>query len=636
MSIKQDNYLMDLNYLVKQLFDSLDKDKVTRDNCNSELKRLASQDYEDFMSHLSNVIVNPEVSDNIRQLAGIVLKNNINDNWFNLDRESIVTNLIKTISTISELVSKSASSALAVICRLETSRNNNIAIIDSLLYVINNNNMNNVIECLCFICEEFKGTNYKNTGLTEQLISFVFNTLSYNKLKLMYHLIPLAKDIFVQDYKRSVIMSTLFNVNPAIFDDKYIEQLIKCAIQISLFYYKEIAADIDTLTNFSFSILNSQNPERIVLLCIEIWCTLGENELSNSSIFEEGYKSNKYFEKYAENIIEFCLNNIHRTSDDDSWSISKACSYILSTLVQVTDSKYLERLLLYVQNNFTSKPQAMLVLCCCLETVHKDITSHILKFNFDVIFERIQYDNEKTQTASWLFCKITELYCHVIEKTMLSTYIPKLLDISIANQYTRVNLSKALCNIIIHYGDKKTKKNNNQISPYYTIIIERLTRLILTYNNDTNYPIIQVIATIIEYSSDDFQEYLEDLLSQYIIMDEDINKQLTSFMNSRLMDIQENLCTIFQEIFTKIIRQVREEICIRLFNVIIDSFRIRKGIMELGLYCISYIALSKYIYNYRFKRKIQQLYAYLYGISNIRFKAITGGLFIENKCDECI
>jgi hypothetical protein len=587
---------MDKN-IINSLSDSLSTDKVTRENGETGLRKLVSQDYGNFMKSLSEVMVSTnDIA--VRQLAGIVLKNNISERWFSIDNRIIKDNLISVmVSDCNDTASKSAASALATICKFE--KNQSTEFVEILVSQFNDNNIVKVSECLSFICEELYGVGYSNDILTDKLMKFIFTNLTtvsnLSLLKLLYNLLPLAEGIFNKDNERKYILNTLFGGDINHIDDNTLEWLLKCGIQISLFYYKHLHDCMNLLAGFTLSIIK-QRSDKLILLAIEVWCTLGDKELSNSSVFESN-QSFRYFERYADNIIEFCLSNIHRVSDDDSWSISKACSYVLAILVQLTDSKYLEKLLLYVETNFKGdyKHNALLVLTCCLETVHKDTMTHVLKFNFDSFFGSV-YDTGVQQTASWLFCKITELYCHVFDKPLHGTYIPKILDLIVATGgSTRINLCKSLCNIIIHFGDKKTKRNNNPMSGYYSSIIETLTKLAITDPSGTTYPLFQVITTIVEYSSDDFQEFIEDLLGQYIDIYVDINRQLSGGMsNSKLLDIQENICIVFQEIFNKIIRQVREDLCMRLFNAVIESFKIRKSIIELGLYSLSYVALSKY------------------------------------------
>ena len=60
-----------------------------------------------------------------------------------------------------------------------------------------------------------------------------------------------------------------------------------------------------------------------------------------------------------------------------------------------------------------------------------------------------------------------------------------------------------------------------------------------------------------------------------------------------LIFLSENLCLIIENIFKKIIRNVILDLSKMTYDVIINSFRIRKDVYDVGLSCLSYVMISK-------------------------------------------
>jgi hypothetical protein len=604
---------MDINYVIKLFSESFNSDKMIRDKAEKELISLSEKDYEKFLNALADILGNKQLEIQIRQLSGIMFKNKITKNkWFELDRDKIKSNLINIISQDScSNVRKTAAVCIATICRFEIPQQEWTEIFDVLISMVSNNdNMTSITDCLAFICEELTSVGYKNDSICRKIMAFIFDNLAdknsqVSLFKLFYHTLPWLKEIFGKKDQRTYILTTLYN-NDIQIDDLVLEMLLKCAIQIATLFYGELLEEIDILANFTFKVVNSEKEDQLKLLAFEFWCCLGDIEIAGrGSLFNDNNKSNNFYQKFADILIKLCLNNIYKESDDDdSWSISKAVCYILAILVQTTDSKYLEELLLYVQEyskDIKTRKNALLVFSSCLETTNKALLGTLL--NYSLLEEFFKYisetDNIKVAiTASWVLCKITELYSNVIERSRLNIYIDyfNTLLSSINNNQIRANVCTALCSVITFYGDKETKRNNNALSFYCNTIIENCTRIALNDNSgSTKYPLFEVICCLIKNSSDDFQEQIEELLKQYISIYVDINKKLLeNNTNSMLLEFQENLCLVFEHIFTKIKRKVKGDLCGLLFEAIVESFKIRKNIIEIGLYVLSFIAVSKF------------------------------------------
>ena len=108
-----------------------------------------------------------------------------------------------------------------------------------------------------------------------------------------------------------------------------------------------------------------------------------------------------------------------------------------------------------------------------------------------------------------------------------------------------------------------------------------------------SFYLLRLIMNTIQYSSHDLQDSLENLLKNIMenfdLVTNNIkeNKNLNEERILKLYQLQENLCFVMNQIFNKIIRDVNIELCLKLYNSIIDSFILRGGkVYESGMLCL--------------------------------------------------
>jgi hypothetical protein len=324
--------------------------------------------------------------------------------------------------------------------------------------------------------------------------------------------------------------------------------------------------------------------------------------------------------------------------------------------------------LIFAENNFHSKDyllrySALLALCCCLDTTHKEKISNLLKCNFDEFFKTIADKSEiVAKTSSWLLCKISESFPYVIEKNMLCRYVPLFVKIVkegreekffrdqnqdfveeeeeddflvTFSKEIRINVCQVLINLIKFYGDKDTKKNSNAFSTYSMDLLHNFLQTALNecnekkskdINMDLSFFALQVCAKIIEYSSQNFQDYLEIILNKFVELMEKSNRGAMDCYKHEL-NFQENLCVVIEQIYRKIIRGVKCKLSQRTFNSIITSFINRKEVYESGIFCITALSTSRQYsllikHFYRRKRGFHPYARCIYGICLLFVKKI--------------
>ena len=198
---------------------------------------------------------------------------------------------------------------------------------------------------------------------------------------------------------------------------------------------------------------------------------------------------------------------------------------------------------------------------------------------------------------------------------------------------TKINYTNIMINLIVQYGDKKTLKNNSFFSAYnknlIDIIFKNIENIYCPLLNEEIFKInnnleiislenkifslgilnFRLINKLIEYSSDDFQDYIEDVLKYQIITLKNLNFFLINLSNNRnlndfqeillidnikqiLFDFQKNIISTINIVYVKINRIVDEEISLNFLELIIQNFEIRNKPNLVEIKCLGLLALS--------------------------------------------
>lgn len=140
-------------------------------------------------------------------------------------------------------------------------------------------------------------------------------------------------------------------------DNKVLELISRVFIELAESYYITISFYEEFLSNFSFSMINS-NDERLCLMGFEYWCRLGSEELSRFKSDKEKntktcqYYYQKYFSKLKEVVDRFIVLPNDREDLEDDWNYSKASCYILVLMVQVCNMTSVEEIIQEIKGKY--------------------------------------------------------------------------------------------------------------------------------------------------------------------------------------------------------------------------------------------------------------------------------------------
>lgn len=226
--------------------------------------------------------------------------------------------------------------------------------------------------------------------------------------------------------------------------------------------------------------------EKLTLFSFEIWCSLGDEELSRSksenityTLKESGLevsqkskkKSHKFFSALFDQLFEVCMNYINcenEIEEEDTWDISKACNYILGIMVQLVDADKIDKVLNYIISNFENenlmlRNSAILIFAAVVESSHKNKVFEVVKVYFDKIIIFMENENQRIKkSGTYLILKITKHFSKNLPLNSIENLINKSMTLLNINNKNSVKICSIFSNLIKGRGDQTTIKNDSK------------------------------------------------------------------------------------------------------------------------------------------------------------------------------
>ncbi len=341
------------------------------------------------------------------------------------------------------------------------------------------------------------------------------------------------------------------------------------------------------------------------------------NVVSGQQVNAQVKPHRKYFTAFYTQLIEIILLFISPTEeeeeDSDTWTMSKASSYVLHVLVQVIDSEMMEKILLYIQSGIPSEEIKMKNIClllfagCCDTLSHRNrmhdyISKHLIKILKFVFHDSISI----RKSASYLLTKITKYYgkSGLFDSEVLAQAVPMMINALPSSNEVSINIILSLINLTKSVGDQDTNKSSNLMSPYFENIFKELVVIAYrqgAYNKDENLTMYSflLINELIEYSSHDKQEKLSEILIFFLTQFEyTLNSSISNLVNVMaiagscdvVLHLQSYYCTIFRAVFKKLLKKINSDMGGKIISILESSFKLRQGVYDEALLALGTLA----------------------------------------------
>lgn len=619
----------------------LSPDNNQRNNAENELRNQKLSNIPFLINDLLIILKEPNTSLNVKKLCSIIIKNTLFDsskNWFALsctEQSNIKKFLQQIISPTTDVETmKQSACILSSIAFIELTEQNQSQIKQLIEAIVNQNQTQNPIVTSVYLYsiklffEQIKEMQAIDSTLIQPIISQILLNLSFSRnidiivltLELVVLILPFIKN-YIRSNKENILVLILNIIH--IHDNiQIIVKALLAIYEILTLYYVQIACFAEQIFNTVISLISNSKIMENTLYSINILCLICDNETITQTRMAE------YMIGLTKNIATLMITVIESNTQleiEEEWSISRACCYFLSYLIHIqSNSSLVEMLLIYVSNTFydlspTKRYVSLLILSCCLESKHKEALSTLLLCNMANIWAKINIETNQVLSIalSWLLGKISELLPNVFERKSFNELIPTLINIITSeelNIIARINTAITFSNIIRFYGDENTSHNKNSFSTYYKLFVDKFTDLACHLNTNSSrlsFYLLRIVMNVVQYSSLEYQDQLEILLSRLISYFENISNSINQNLNNNnalYHELQVNLCLIIHQIFSKIIRRADKHLCKRLYNAIIVSFQQNEP-YESGILCLFNIVVI-------IDNNINQFFNYLFECFN--------------------
>ncbi|GFE55299.1 HEAT repeat-containing protein [Babesia ovis] len=416
-----------------------------------QLGEMRERQLPDFVRALCDVISNPHVNSDIRQLAGVLMKNcferdpksnDVNKNvLLQVPEESlhyIKMQLLNVMKAGGESQSALASCyVISRIAELELRRNGWPEFFDIIIGMIDSNDVEacrSSLTCLRYLIEDLASVFY-NQG-----VAFISKTESDRLLT------SIVKGAFMTDDRsRKTVMICMQNILPFVDSNMAIpserDTIVQaicynsapgnstevraaandCLVQLVTDYYELIGPCLQYIVPLLWQAIDTRI-EDIAIPAFEFWNTICEAEIGLE------YDKPEANQRIIQQVISYLLPKILYTMtlhefedfDSDTWTLPMAAGVCLSLCSQAVKNDIVPSVIQFINENFhhtqwNHREAAVLAYGYIMEGPDADTLRMLVRDSFDRLCDVLDDPSIAVQdTAAWTIGRIASFHCEVI------------------------------------------------------------------------------------------------------------------------------------------------------------------------------------------------------------------------------
>jgi importin subunit beta-1 len=344
-------------------------------------------------------------------------------------------------------------------------------------------------------------------------------------------------------------------------------------------------------------------------LAYEYWCSIGEIEITRIQIKKLNYPCKNYCNKYYKDLLEIIFVHLQLITgkSEESWSITKSASCLLSILSQCCEYNLIQEVVNYIgknlqQNNYLLKESAILAFGAILETSHRQNMSVLVVNSIETLVGFLCEQTEVVslkETAAWVIQKIAQNYTLDLSKNI--DLFDKLIFTLIS--LLKTNSRKVVCYLTdsFHYFATSLKPNEGQNSNILSKHMKNLLNILLelaftpnSYNSDDNVAqsCFFTMASIIENSCPDTRQIVHSFFNDLVAGFKSSLKP-EFFPNQKMrFDYQAYIAATIEPCLVTGYVNINFDEAKEIMNIVITTFKERGCVYEEGLIAASSVGLS--------------------------------------------
>lgn len=467
-------YFSQMSLLSQALFSAQSLDTSTRSSGYQTLESLAHANPVEYLINLALELAKPSLPSNVRQLAGIMIKNLVNNStkdpalemvWDKVDVQSKTLIRNSTLGTLASddkdvrLICSQTVSALACIDIPKGQWQDLLSIL-----ITNASNINTIfkvsaIRTLGYICEGLpQGTVGKEQA--DSILTSLALSLGPNEKDLEVKQVALIAfrnslkfiSANINDpNERGIILNLLYTCcQDSTIDIRKEAMMIICDV-LSL-YYDCLESNLIELGSLTYSIIKN-DVSAVSIYAIEFWNQAADEEFERIRYREKPFKG--YTTTAAASLVPLLLEKIHLLDEDnEEWNLHKASACTLGSLSNIIGDGILELVGSYITAELKSESwQKRVSAAAIIGTIVEGISNIQLLVQY-TLSDLLKLLSDKSvqvkETSAWSLSKICEFHSfYLISNNYFNPIIQEILKSLDQNPKIATHCCWAIVNLFV-------------------------------------------------------------------------------------------------------------------------------------------------------------------------------------------
>lgn len=375
----------------QHLADLSSTDHNVRQNATTQSQNYAETNLGEYLFAIANEIVKESNPPNIRQLAGLFIKNTIKGQseeikqkrkvaWMQINpqgRSSIKNLLLQALQIVDHNIRNACSQALAAIGIIELEVNEWQELIPILLANCKGNNpitQEGSLTTLGYLCEEIRPVilEAQSTTILDAIVSGANPQLPVEvriaSIKALLASLAFVRKNFENADQRNYIMNVIF-ASARDANDQIRLHGLYCLVVVAERYYEYLSSGspatyIETSWTITVDAIKNQ-PQAFALQGIEFWTTVAEREKDILDAEEDDYEdeeeeslSHNFTQKLAKDFVPLLFECLLKQSEDiydEDMDVAKAASVCVSIMAQTIRDDIVDIAIPLIERTFPSQ-----------------------------------------------------------------------------------------------------------------------------------------------------------------------------------------------------------------------------------------------------------------------------------------
>lgn len=536
-------------------------DPNTRNEAEKQLSELATNQYDQYMSFLADVLVSDAKAE-VRMLAGLGMKNQLTakdaavrsqqeNRWLALNpelKEKIKLYSIQVLLSGDEKMTSSVPQLVSVIANIELPRNQWPDLIPT---IIENTKIEKPVpvkrSCLLtigYICESADANDAQIMAQSNGILIAIVQGVQANEPSIAVRLTALnslinslqfIKSNFDREGERNFIMQVVCEATQA--DSSELQAAaFACLAKIVQLYYAHMSLYMEkALYVLSVSGMQSED-QNVACMAIEFWSTICEEEFEIAyqlhELSERGEPtdiSSYNFALLATNdvlpVLLTLLTRQNEDPEDDDWSVAMAAASCLQLFATTTGMYVVEPTLQFFAANITSqdwrnREAAVMSFGSILEGPEVEQLKPAIQEAIKPILNLIGDPTlQVKETVAWCLGKIAEVALNAVDLANdLQPLLQALLHGLSEHPKVSVNCCWTLMNILEQLCKDASLQETSIMSVYYETFIPALVQLSSKQDNEYNSraSAYEALSSFVTYSANDTMSIINDIAGEVL------------------------------------------------------------------------------------------------------------------------